>query len=174
MIGEDFELEIQVKSNVAGTYCEGDTIELTTNLGDVGNSTWNDGTNQTSIFVASSGTYSVTTAVGCSEYEAILNIEFEDCSCDLFASNVFTPNGDGKNDIFSLTPVIEVARFNLKIYNRWGHLVFETNDINQGWDGMIQGNEASAGVYVWTATIMCIKNNQILDKQLKGYVSLLK
>ena len=174
VIPENFELEIEAISNPSGVYCSDDSVVLRTNLGAVGSSVWSDGTSNSSMTITTSGTYSVTTQVGCSTYEAQLEINFEDCSCNLLVSNVFTPNDDGKNDVFQLTPVIEVARFELKIYNRWGKLVFETQDAQQGWNGQINGSLASPGVYLWTAKIFCIKNNQLLDKELKGYVSLLK
>jgi gliding motility-associated-like protein len=174
VIPENFELEIETISNPSGVYCSDDSVVLRTNLGAVGSSVWSDGTSNSSMTITTSGTYSVTTQVGCSMYEAQLEIIFEDCSCNLLVSDVFTPNDDGKNDVFQLIPVIEVARFELKIYNRWGKLVFETQNAQQGWNGKINGNLASSGVYLWTAKIFCIKNNQLLDKELKGYVSLLK
>ena len=171
---QDFELEIAVNSNIERTYCAGDTIELITNAGNAGKSVWNDGTEGPTLAIASSGVYSVTTQIGCDVYEATYEITFDDCSCDLITSNVFSPNSDGINDTFLFIPKIEVARYELEIYNRWGKQVFKTSDINDAWDGLVNGQQASTGVYVWTAKIMCIKDNQIIDNQLKGYVTLLR
>lgn len=63
--------------------------------------------------------------------------------------NVFTPNGDGINDVFFITSS-GLTDFNLFIVNRWGELVFETNDPNQAWDGTINGNKCSDGVYFYS------------------------
>jgi gliding motility-associated-like protein len=63
--------------------------------------------------------------------------------------NVFTPNGDQVNDVFKPIFYCPVQVLNLKIYNRWGELVFETRDPNGAWDGKIQGVEAPSDVYVW-------------------------
>ena len=54
----------------------------------------------------------------------------------IFAPNAFTPNNDGLNDTFK--PTIGFANYNtytLQIFNRFGHEIFKTNDINEGWDG---------------------------------------
>lgn len=67
---------------------------------------------------------------------------------DLFLPNAFAP--DGLNNTFSVLGKIESIRiFNLKIFNRWGELVFETSEPNVGWDGMYKGQKAPIGSYVW-------------------------
>ena len=66
--------------------------------------------------------------------------------------NAFSPNDDGKNDKFRVYgPVDEIIRFQLQIYDRWGAKLFETEDLQEGWDGTIDGKPAPAGVYVWIA-----------------------
>jgi gliding motility-associated-like protein len=70
----------------------------------------------------------------------------------VYAPNAFSPNGDGKNDVFYVYgPVDEISRFQLQVFDRWGTLIFETKDIQQGWDGRIDGSLAPSGVYVWVA-----------------------
>ncbi len=64
--------------------------------------------------------------------------------------NAFTPNGDGLNDEFKLISKSDnISAFKLHIYNRWGQMVFESNDIPNGWDGKIKGEDAPAGTYVY-------------------------
>lgn len=94
--------------------------------------------------------------------------------CSLDAFNVFTPNGDGKNDVFLFKPISTVARFNLKICNRWGDVIFETNDLQQGWDGRHKGNACSTGIYFWYIEFMCIDGSLLFDNKMKGVVTLLK
>ncbi len=67
---------------------------------------------------------------------------------DIFIPNAFTPNGDGINDVFfpkGGTLVTDPESYELLIFNRWGNLIFKTNDPNTGWDG----NNAEEDVYVW-------------------------
>ena len=66
----------------------------------------------------------------------------------LFIPNAFTPNGDGKNDLF-MPLGNNVEQMQLLIFNRWGELLFETTDINQGWDGTFKGAKVQEDVYVW-------------------------
>lgn len=67
---------------------------------------------------------------------------------EVYIPNAFTPNGDGKNDFFSIVPVqIKTKRF--AIFNRWGSLVFQTSDGKLRWDGRIKGILQPPGTYIW-------------------------
>lgn len=65
--------------------------------------------------------------------------------------NAFSPNGDGLNDIFHITglPPENITLFNLQIFNRWGQMVFQTQDIRQGWDGTQNGVLCPVDYYTW-------------------------
>jgi gliding motility-associated-like protein len=68
---------------------------------------------------------------------------------DIYVPNAFTPNGDGKNDIFKPVPVgISTFKY-FRVYNRYGQLMFQTTTPNQGWDGYLNGSPAPQGTYVW-------------------------
>ncbi|HOZ87630.1 MAG TPA: PKD domain-containing protein, partial [Bacteroidia bacterium] len=90
----------------------------------------------------------------------------------IYIPNTFTPNGDGVNDDFQAKGV-GIAQFNMQIFDRWGHILFETNDINNPWDGRVRGsaNPIMQDVYVWKATV-----RDLFDKphELEGHVSLLR
>lgn len=78
----------------------------------------------------------------------------EDCITippGIFAPNAFTPNGDGINDRFYLQGVY-AQTFNLKVFSRWGLMLYESDDIDEGWDGNYQGGPVAEGVYVFVAT----------------------
>lgn len=63
--------------------------------------------------------------------------------------NVFTPNGDGVNDIFKPIKFKGMKEGKMIILNRWGNTVFETNDITNGWDGTHNSTPCTEGVYYW-------------------------
>lgn len=63
--------------------------------------------------------------------------------------DAFTPNDDGLNDVFLPAAFKSVKKFNLKIYNAWGNLVFVSNSPNEGWDGKYNNKQADTGVYFW-------------------------
>jgi gliding motility-associated-like protein len=94
----------------------------------------------------------------------------------IFAPNVFSPNGDNQNDYFQLYYAQEVERINyLRIFNRWGELVFEvenpSNDETSGWDGSHKGQPAPVGVYVFVAEAMLRSGTKEL---LRGSLTLLR
>jgi gliding motility-associated-like protein len=64
----------------------------------------------------------------------------------------FTPNGDGKNDVFVIR-AIGVKDFKMNIYNRWGEQVFSTTDINVGWDGNYKGSPQPSEAYTYFFTL---------------------
>lgn len=66
----------------------------------------------------------------------------------LYVPNAFTPNGDGVNDIFYAFGK-DIVEFNMQIFDRWGELMFETEDLHKGWDGTYRGNLVKTETYVW-------------------------
>jgi gliding motility-associated-like protein len=99
----------------------------------------------------------------------------------LMMPNVFSPNGDGSNDVFRPIPYEKdkmpdgsrnIIEYTLQIFDRWGKLVFETNDFNTGWDGKRRsGAQATDGVYYWIVNAKGIDNQSYT---LKGNVSLIR
>jgi gliding motility-associated-like protein len=71
---------------------------------------------------------------------------------DIYAPDAFTPNGDGLNDRFFLVSPADLYEFRLQVFDRWGQLLFESNDVFQGWDGRINGTLSPPGVYAWKAS----------------------
>lgn len=63
--------------------------------------------------------------------------------------NAFSPNGDGINDEFGVISLNDLAFFELMIFNRWGQLIFTSESQYEKWDGLIKGERAPMGTYVW-------------------------
>jgi gliding motility-associated-like protein len=68
---------------------------------------------------------------------------------DLLMPGGFSPNGDGRNDVFRIPPSVPVTVLHFYVYNRWGEQVFATTSSSGGWDGNLNGKPQPAGVYVW-------------------------
>ncbi|MBX3165015.1 MAG: PKD domain-containing protein [Bacteroidetes bacterium] len=92
-------------------------------------------------------------------------------SFNVYVPDVFTPNGDGLNDVFQVKG-LGISKFNMRIFDRWGHLIFESNDINQSWDGRARNSDSpiKEGVYIWKARIMDIFGK---THDLSGHVTAL-
>ncbi|MFM2135154.1 MAG: hypothetical protein RL021_554 [Bacteroidota bacterium] len=99
-----------------------------------------------------SGWYHVTVpnGSGCDQTDSVY-VYFVPCEQDLFIPNVFTPNNDGKNDTYSITFECKPDGFRFVIYNRWGRIIYESNDPDFVWDGKTNsGDFASDGIYYYT------------------------
>lgn len=83
---------------------------------------------------------------GCSTDSVEFSISISESM--LKVPNVFTPNGDGSNDEFRVV-YRSIKEYNIWIYNRWGHLVYKSNDPAKGWDGTIGGRPAAEGAYYY-------------------------
>lgn len=64
-------------------------------------------------------------------------------------SSAFSPNGDGQNETFGILRAGELTVNTFKIFNRWGNVVFETNDSNEAWDGKRKGKDQDVGTYIY-------------------------
>src|ERR1044072_5760050 len=109
---------------------------------------WSTGETSQTITVNEAGTYwvNVTSAAQCSLTDTI--VASGDMARNfIFIPNCFTPTGDGKNEIFKAESS-SVTKFHMQIFNRWGQLIFESYDINDGWDGRYKGNIVQEDVYV--------------------------
>jgi gliding motility-associated-like protein len=81
-----------------------------------------------------------------------LKIDYASCPSKFFMPTGFTPNGDGLNDILKPTVDGKLVNFRLSIFNRWGQKIFESIDINKGWDGKFSGTQTDSNVFVWVCS----------------------
>ena len=95
---------------------------------------------------------------------------------NIFIPNTFSPNGDGANDIFYPRGTGLFSIKTLRIFNRWGEVVFEKNgfapnDASAGWNGTFKGLKLTPDVYVYTVDIICDNSTTLI---LKGNVALIQ
>jgi gliding motility-associated-like protein len=122
-----------------------------------------------------SGYYQITqtivnTTTGCSQdITYTLHVEGDYI---LFAPSSFTPNGDGTNDLFFPQGVgINRDHFKMMIFNRWGELIYETENPEAGWDGTYKGLMSQTDVYVWKIQA---KDHKNIQHDYIGHVTLLR
>jgi gliding motility-associated-like protein len=88
----------------------------------------------------------------------------------IYIPSAFTPNGDGKNDIFRIPEGTTFDLWEFSVYNRWGEVVFKTKDISKGWNGNYKDQAPLPGVYIYLIKGKD-QNNEVL---LKGTITLIK
>jgi gliding motility-associated-like protein len=91
-----------------------------------------------------------------------------------YVPNSFTPDGDEFNQVFQaiFTSGYDPYDFNMTIFNRWGEVVFETNDDTVGWDGTYGGKVVQSGTYTWKIEFKTIYNDERV--MVNGHLNLLK
>lgn len=124
------------------TACKGETIVLYS-----GNprSQWNTGPTGNRLLVQQSGRYSYSLDNACGSFFYSTDIDFIDDGSDQYLPNVFSPNGDQINDLFPGRNFS--SDYSIKIYDRWGELVFE--GLNANWDGYFNSKPMPPGAYVY-------------------------
>lgn len=152
-------------------FCR-DTVSITANA--TGNYLWSNGYTGQTLQIAhdQGGQYSVVVTNACGTGEDEINLT-EDCPPQVWVPTGFTPNGDGLNDVFK--PVaLDIGDYTLQIYDRWGKLIFQSMNIEQGWDGTFAGKGLPEGVYVYRIDYLPLTSVITETQQLRGSVTLVR
>lgn len=114
----------------------------------------------------------ITDTNGCTG-QACVQIRVTEMICgepDIYVPNAFTPNGDLQNDMVFVRGN-NIEEMNFEIYDRWGELMFQTDDQTEGWDGTYKGMLADPAVFVYHLKGTCIGGDEFL---IKGNITLIK
>ncbi|NBC08784.1 MAG: T9SS type B sorting domain-containing protein [Bacteroidetes bacterium] len=109
---------------------------------------WPDGSNSGRFQPGTTGTFPLIVSNAACSDTVFIQVEKGDCRSDVFIPSAFSPNDDGRNDVFKVYgPEIELIR--LQIYDRWGGLLYEGESTNAQWDGTFANRPANPGQYVY-------------------------
>lgn len=117
--------------------------------------------------------YTVSVTDGICTNSATVQLKVMSILCDrtfVYVPNAFTPNDDGKNDVIKVYSQI-ATEITFRIFNRWGEMVFETKDINVGWDGKFRGKLLDPDTYDYYLEATCIGGDQEI---IKGNITLIR
>ena len=108
-------------------------------------------------------------------YKLSAVITIENAEPFIYIPNAFSPNGDRTNDYFRIRikDAAAISEFNIYIYDKLGGKVYESNDINQAWNGTFKGKPVNAGVYVYYVNVKPA-NTSLSDMPYKGNLTLIK
>ena len=153
------------------SVCSYGSVSLVAKQG-YSNYMWSNNSSASSITIEKPGSYwlQVTDNNNCTGREFI-NVLLKECMDGFFAPNAFTPNNDGKNDIFKPMLFGIVKSYDFTVYNRFGQTVFKNNDVTRGWDGTFEGLKLDSDVYVWVCSYQF--EGQTTEVK-KGAVSLIR
>lgn len=158
--------------------CTGNTLKLEVDSIAGGNYIWSRSNGQQfsgsrlvieNVWLTDSGTYSIDLNVnGCSVPPKEIRVTVNDHT--FYFPTAFTPNGDGLNEVFKPATFYE-GPYDIRIYDRWGQLVFQSNDPKEAWDGSVFGGPGDAGAYNYIVSYEgCVRDKEFLN----GVVYLIK
>jgi len=126
-------------------------LSLQANVPDGATAIWSNGSYNTSLIAEDTGRYWVMVTDGPCIFSDSINVSKQLCECAFNMPSVFSPNGDGKNDLFRpiIQPGCNVSHFILRIFNRWGQMVWMSYSPYEGWDGTFQGVPQEIGDYMY-------------------------
>jgi gliding motility-associated-like protein len=147
--------------------CQGDNFRI--DLPPIYSYVWSDGSIDNFLDVTDEGRYWVTALSGSCSSSDTIHLMFT--KCQLVMPNIFTPGGDGFNELFVPIEMSGIDAASIVIYNRWGTAIFDSNNfsISNGWDGSNQGIMANDGVYFWKVLFTTINGS---SNEMKGTVTL--
>lgn len=153
--------------------CENDYInkQLTANAKYI-SYLWSDGSTSPNTTIKEGGIYTLSVTDTCgSNFSKSINVNL--CPCYPYVPTSFTPNGDGANDYFSIESSCALSFFDLKIFTRWGELIFQSNNPNINWDGLYKGNTVPSGTYI-VSLRYGYQGAKTRNSDYKGFIQLLR
>lgn len=152
--------------------CGMDEVKLV--AGDVAASyEWSTGENTPEITVTTPGTYWLTVFNGNCQASDTVDVKGDALGGSaLYVPNCFTPGNNGINDIFAPKGT-DITDFHMMIFNRWGELIFETNDLSTGWDGKCRNTFVQQDVYIYKISYRTACSS-LRTREKTGHVSVLK
>ncbi len=174
VISEPFAIESDALAGinlpVDTSFCEMDTLLLVPPINGI---TYNvNGQNASVVKINREGTYKIimNDSKGCSKTFNVM-VHADNClNTNLFIPNSFTPNGDGRNDVFKIPLAAKIKVRSFSIFDRWGNNLYNSNAASAEWNGNYKQKPCSEGTYVYIIT--GIVNNK--QKRIKGTVYLIR
>ena len=136
---------------------------------------WSTGSKDTVIYVSSAGNYKVTLTNKCGTASDDIQINVTAGMCEIFAPTAFTPNGDGRNDVFQITGRGMIPTW-LLIYNRWGEIIYDskTTGVHDTWDGRYMGDLVPDGMYSYLFRYEIRTGSRVRRNTVKDMVILMR
>ncbi|MBS1689293.1 MAG: gliding motility-associated C-terminal domain-containing protein [Bacteroidetes bacterium] len=165
--------------DIPSSVCLGDKLYLEATGGSVyqwhtdGNQLFTDkNTNSIYTILMDTATYTVrgTNGYGCYDSASATVSAIGQC-CQIACPNAFSPNGDGRNDKYHVVTYGNMQSFELMIFNRWGQLIYLSDDQHASWDGSYHGVPCEVGTYFYMLKAKCLTGH---SEQLKGDITLIR
>jgi gliding motility-associated-like protein len=155
--------------------CEGDTITLS--IDSLYNPVWDGFVEDSAFTISQPGIYDVAFEMfDCTFRESIEVVNNESCPCPepVFIPNSFTPNSDGNNEFFKPVIYCPLDEYKLTIFDRWGQIVFDSNDPEKVWDGSNRAGDYFIQNDTYQYVLQFSKKSSSDIKVIRGHVTVVR
>lgn len=158
--------------------CPGEVITLDAQQTFEAIYSWSTGSATSSLQIYQPGEYALTIMAPCEQVsESVVVLEDEDCgNADIYFPNIFSPNDDGINDVFTVffPSKLEIISLDGSIFDRWGNLIYHQSGLTFTWDGRFNDQPMMAGVYVFRVEMTYVEKGLTKEINKAGDVTLVK
>ncbi len=186
-VADDFTLTydtriLQLNLDPQLKWCAGDVITLDATQPFAADYHWNTGVTTSTLQINSTGLYTIDISTLCNNLSQSVDI-IPDNDCDTLVNhteihipNVFSPNGDNINDIFGISFGSDIGLVNMHgtIFDRWGNMMFDSDDIPFRWDGYHNRERVMPGVYVYRIVCEYNASGQVRQKIFVGDITVIR
>ena len=169
----EFEFDQPLIINIGNdsTLCLGENLVINA-PSNITSPIWSDNSVSQTLSITENGSYFLEANDVCNSKSNSINVNFEECPCNYFFPNSFTPNGDGINDVFFPRGECKVGEFTWFVYNRWGKVVAGPLNGNEEFNGFVNNQKIPSGLYLWISNTE-IPNSNLATKIKSGTISVI-
>jgi gliding motility-associated-like protein len=157
--------------------CDGESIVLDVTQPFDAEYVWSTGSVLPVIEIATPGDYAVSVSTDCQLAQESVHIALSaDCNNEIYIPNIFSPNGDGINDVWTVNfgSDLHIISVQCRIFDRWGTLLHEATSLPVIWDGRYRGEAMLPGVYVYTIHLRFVQGSEERERVMAGDVMLVR
>ncbi|MDR9373745.1 MAG: gliding motility-associated C-terminal domain-containing protein [Schleiferiaceae bacterium] len=162
-----------VDSSFTVQLCRGDSLKLGPT--DYGYQLlWPDSSLSGPRWVYGPGRYTTQIKNPCGQAQWDFQVQEQLCACPLYWPTAFTPTHDGTNETFHPVTACRLSSFEMIIFDRWGKELYRTQDLDQGWNGKVNGQRAPLGTYMYWARYRWVGRGTGQERRERGYFTLVR
>lgn len=166
----------QLSLNAFYEKCKGKTINLQPDYAHADNLYLNGLETELPFVLSEAGNYTIAADNACGSIQKTLILEEVSCTCDIFVPNAFTPDGDGLNDMVKPIADCPITSYKFQIFDRWGAIVFQSTDVNVGWNGSSNNNGyyLPNGIYAYRLNWEANRLGEKTLEENSGHITLIR
>ncbi len=170
---KDIPIEIDLGERTA--FCTGDVVNLDATNVNAADYLWSDGSTDPILVVSTTGTYSVVVSNECSsDMDEIIVNESACVDCNVYLPNIISLSSQTGNSNFEVVSNCPFISYSIEIFDRWGGLMYTSNDQSQLWGGITNGQPVISGSYAYIVKLSYIEFDELIEEDHTGTITVIQ